>query len=338
MQLGRHLVLRRDDEHGVVGIALGQQASSSCSAAGLRQPPVLGLEDDPPVRRAWQASIATTTSPFLPVGLALSPTASGVVARGQRDRVERGGHRLLVGAALRGALLALGGDLLELLLLGPQARELARAADERPVHLAQVGVLLSDAVLIECSAPALEAGQRVLPVRGGELAQQILARLGHDLGRATARTRCWTAALQSSEKCRSSALVRWPLSGAEDASRPCPGARSATRCACSVKLASTDRARPLELGLDEIGLAPVCSRSRTRAPISMASATGGRVLARLARSRDEPDGALVADDEAVDAQAVAQDADAGVRSGVAASMGRVARYPRVLTEPLQEIV
>ena len=56
-----------------------------------------------------------------------------------------------------------------------------------------------------------------------------------------------------------------------------------------------------------------------------------------ARSRDQAHGALVGDDEAVDAQAVAQDADAGVgERGGGFHDGEVARYPGVLTDPCKD--
>ena len=59
--------------------------------------------------------------------------------------------------------------------------------------------------------------------------------------------------------------------------------------------------------------APACSRSSTRAPISIASRT---VLAGsspfCSRSRTSANGALVVDDEAVDRETVAEYADVGL--------------------------
>ena len=113
------------------------------------------------------------------------------------------------------------------------------------------------------------------------------------------------------------------------------GCRAARWPRCMIlQLASTDRAARSNSALTKSACTPVCSRSRTRAPISMASATTAAGSSPAsAHSRAKRTAHFVGDDEAVDAQAVAHDADAGVGERGGGFHGEeVARYSRVLTE------
>ena len=81
----------------------------------------------------------------------------------------------------------------------------------------------------------------------------------------------------------------------------------------SVNSLFSSRAAFSNSALTNSALAPACSRSSTRAPISTASRDRpDRIVAVLLAVADEADGALVLDDEAVDRDAVADHADVGL--------------------------
>ena len=97
--------------------------SSSLTALGVREPRGLDLEDDAALRRAG-LRVEVDDDVALLAAVA-SPTVAdrlGAVAAPVRDRGQRLGDLLLVGAALRGAALGLLGDGLELLAARPSAR------------------------------------------------------------------------------------------------------------------------------------------------------------------------------------------------------------------------
>ena len=124
-----------------------------------------------------QASSATTMSPTLPVASRTSPTASASSPWASGDPVDRLEDRLLEGPPLGRPALALGLDLVELVLLVPQRLEL----------LLQLPELLEQRALSRVGAPrglldlahgrALEVGERVAIVGRRELADEVLARL-----------------------------------------------------------------------------------------------------------------------------------------------------------------
>ena len=83
------------------------------------------------------------------------------IALSQGDRVDRVGHGLLEGAPLRGAPLALGLDLLELLLLEPQRLHLLLELGHLTQHLLLRLVLALLGGLQDADGPGLEIGKRV---------------------------------------------------------------------------------------------------------------------------------------------------------------------------------
>ena len=161
-----------------------------------------------------------------------SPTASATSPCAQRDRVDRVGHRLLEAAPLGGAALALGLDLLELLLLVAQRLQL----------LLQLGQLLEQRALRGVASgwrpggsrgrPRLEVGERVALVGRRELAHQVLARLGERLADRLAHAVLHRGGAAVAEA-RSSSFASWPSSlaehlrelGLEELARSCAPAR-----------------------------------------------------------------------------------------------------------------
>ena len=104
-----------------------------------------------------------------------------VVAARRRRSPQRLGDRLLVRAALRRALVLRRGDLVELLLLGAQAGDLEVHRLELLVHRPHLlGLLAGDLVRLR-EVHALEDGERVGVVVGGELLAQVLAHLRRHL-------------------------------------------------------------------------------------------------------------------------------------------------------------
>ena len=135
----------------------------------------------------------------------------GDVAAGGGQLLEELERLLLERAALAGAPLALGGEL-DLGLLG-----VAQA-----LHLAlELGDLLDQLVLRLAGALdrahdlGLEVGQRVVAVLGGELAQQVLARVAQRPSRRCSLTWCCTAVLRSPPKCRAISSVSSSAVGVE---------------------------------------------------------------------------------------------------------------------------
>ena len=98
--------------------------SSSPERLGARQPAVLRLDHDAPARRAVAGVDRDHHVADLAGGLLEVADGLGHVALRERDGVDGLGHGLLEAAPLGGAALALGLDLLELLLLEPQRLDL----------------------------------------------------------------------------------------------------------------------------------------------------------------------------------------------------------------------
>jgi hypothetical protein len=180
--------------------------------------------------------------------------------------------------------------------------------------------------LIECSAARWNPASGCCRPRG-ELAQEILAGLGHHLGEHRA-----DAVLH-----RGAALVG---EVALQRSREVAAVRPEDRLEARLQIrghalglvgeARLHRARrALELRLDEVGLhAGLLTIQDAGADLDRVGHHGGRILACLRSLGHDPHGALVGHDEAVDAQAITEDADArlGERGGGFHDEG-VARYP-----------
>ena len=236
------------------------------------------------------------------------------VALRQRDPVDRLGDVLLEGAPLGGAPLALGLDLLELLLLEPQRLqlllELGHLAHQR--LLALVLALLGG--LEDADRAGLEVGERVVPVGGRELPDQVFARarerLVDELAYAVLHGRGGAVREMLLELLGELAV----LSPEHAIDALAEELRDLARLVG--ELAVELRCGALELGLDELGV-------RTRLlPVEDACADLDRVadqldgvLAVLLALRDEPNRAFVVHDEAVDDHAAAHDPDVGRSEG-----------------------
>ena len=225
-------------------------------------------------------------------------------------RVERFEDRLLEGPALGGALLALGADLLELVLLVAQRLQLLLELAQLLQQRALGGVRAAAASLIDAHGGGLEVGQRVAVVGGGELAHEVLARLGERLGHGLAhavlhrgRAAVAEAALEL--------LGQLAVVLAEDVGE-------------LVLEELRDRARPvgeldlnvlgglLELGLDELGVgAGLLAVEHAGADLDGVTDRLDRVVAAVLALAHETDGAVVLDDEAVDDDAIAERSDMG---------------------------
>ena len=223
--------------------------------------------------------MSTTTSPLRPPAPRKSPTASQSSPCAARDRVERLGHRLLVRAALGRAALGLGGDLLGFSFSARSSRA--------PACSAAICSPIARSCRPAASAASRIAAQRAPPgsrpagcaVGRGEL----LAAGPRACGRTGSASPRAPGAARRPRLVAEVALERLgevPVLGRRRPRRPCVrGARPPPR--------ALDGERGLELARDLLELAatnsaltPVCSRSSTRAPISIASThDGGRVLA-----------------------------------------------------------
>ena len=120
----------------------------------------------------------------------------------------------------------------------------------------------------------------------------------------SSRTRFCTEATTPSEKRFSRSLASWPFSGAEDlvdALAQMLGDRACLFGELAVQL----RGGALELGLDELGVgAGLLAVEHARADLDGVADELDRVLAVLLALLDEPDGAFVVDDQAVDGHAI----------------------------------
>ena len=107
-----------------------------------------------------------------------------------------------------------------------------------------------------------------------------------------------------------------------------------TALARSANCVSTSRAWRSNSAFTYSVFAAACSRSSTRAPISIACVTrSARSSPAAWRSRGEAHGGFVGDDQVLDAQAVAEQGDArGVERGGGFHVDRVASYARDLTD------
>ena len=125
LDLGGQLLLGRHDEQREVGAALGERVVRAPSwRCGCERRLSLASITSRPRAGPCAASIATTTSPTLPVASTKSPTASATSPWASAIAVDRVGHALLEGPALGAPALALGLELIELLLLEPQRLQL----------------------------------------------------------------------------------------------------------------------------------------------------------------------------------------------------------------------
>src|SRR5215217_1221740 len=176
------LLLGGHDPDRVRSVAVGHRLVELGERDLLRRARVLGLEDDPPARRARAAVDRDHDVALAAADARQVADRVAVVARAAGDRVHGLEHRLLVRAALGGRALVLGGDLERLLALGLQLRDLHLQRADALVHLAQVGVLLVGGLADRRHRVALERGERVGLVGRGELAEQPLARLVEQLG------------------------------------------------------------------------------------------------------------------------------------------------------------
>ena len=162
MQLGRHVILARHDQHGVVGVALLPGPVELLEAAGLADPAVLGLEDDPPPRRPRAGIDRCDHVALLAAGAGLVTDRLGHVALGGGDVIERVAYGLLVGAPLGRAAIPLLRDLLQPLLLLTQPLklllQLAHLREQRALHL----VLTLVGLLEQLEGADLEVRERIL--------------------------------------------------------------------------------------------------------------------------------------------------------------------------------
>ena len=128
----------------------------------------------------------------------------------------------------------------------------------------------------------------------------------------SSRTRFCTEAELPSPKCFSRSLASRPLSGPNTSSTFLPKC-SATVRARSVNWASSSREARSNSVFTYSELAAACSRSSTRAPISIASRTvlTGSSPACCALAH-QADGAFVREIQVVDHEAVADEGDAGL--------------------------
>src|SRR4051794_4658863 len=211
------------------------------------------------------APIDTTTSPFLPVASRRSPTASatspsGCAMASIASKTSSSKERPLAVPRSRSASSSPAASF--------SARARASSAcmtDMRSSTARSRSDCWSKACFITAidwrwkAASGLEGSSAANWRRRSSRTRTIASSM-------TAFTRCWTAAEESSEKCLASSRDRWPFSG-PSASSTFALKYSATERAFSVNAASTFSASTRKCSTP----APVCSRSRTRAPISIAS-------------------------------------------------------------------
>ena len=128
-------------------------------------------------------------------------------------------------------------------------------------------------------------------------------------------------------------MASWPFSGPNTWSTRSPK-NSATWRALSVNSHVQLRGRALELGLDELGVrAGLLPIEDARADLDRVAHQLDGVLAVLLALGDEPDGAFVLHDEAVDDHAPTDDPDVGRSEGCCSfHFSLVARYGGDLTE------
>ena len=269
----------------------------------------MASNDDAAARRAVGAVDRDDHVADLARGLDEVADRLGDVALRQRDPVERVGDLLLEGPALGGAPLALGLDLLELLLLEPQRLQLLLELGHLPQQrllalvLALLGGLRATRIV-----PALKSASGLFP-SAAENCRIRSSRERASVSPTSSRTRFCTDADEPSEKCLSSSFASWPFSGPKTLSTRSPR-NSATWRALSVNSLFELGGGALELGLDELGVrAGLLAVEHARADLDRVADQLGRILAVLLALRDEPDGALVVDDEAVDDHAIAHDPD-----------------------------
>jgi hypothetical protein len=168
--------------------------------------------------------------------------------------------------------------------------------------------LLVGGLLHDVQRRALEAGQRVVLGVRGELAAQVLAHLHADLGQQRAHAVLHgdrgVVAEVASERLRQLAVL-----GAEDvvdAGVEALGDRPRALDERRVELAR----RALELRLDEVGVgAGLLAVEHAGADLERVDDDRRGVLARLLALAREAHGGGVVDDQPVDAQALAGDAD-----------------------------
>jgi hypothetical protein len=233
-------------------------------------------------------------------------------APGAGQPLERLEDGLLERAPLRGAALALGLELLELLALGLQLEDLLAQPDELLVHRAQLLALVLCRPVERPDRHPLEHGERVLLGVRGELALEVLAHLRRDLADREAHLvlhRLAAAVAEVAlERLRHEAVV-----GAERLVDLPVQVDDDLAGALDELLVEVARCT-LELGLDEVGVrAGVLAVEHSGADLEGVAHEHGRIVARVDARGDEPDDALVLDGEAVDAEAVAEDVDVGER-------------------------
>ena len=256
--------------------------------------------------------MSTTTSPVLPEAPGWSPTASATSPWRSASASSASATASSKRPALGGAALALGADLLELVLLVAQRLELllelARAAG---AARARVACWRLAAWVIVSSAPALKSASGFDP----SAAENWRTRSSRERTSASAtssRTRFWTEAELPSPKSFSRSRASRPFSGPNTSSTLVPKC-SATVRALSVNWRSTSRDTRSNSVFTYSALAAACSRSSTRAPISIASRTVlTGIVARLLALAHEPDGAFVLHVELADDEPVADHGDMGL--------------------------
>ena len=255
-------------------------------ASGRERLRVLGLEDDPAARRARAGVDRDDDVALLADALAArSPTALAVVAlrRGERRRAPSATSSSYVRplAVPRSASAATSSSRsfsarrrsTILAQLAPASRSSSRSCVGLRARRSGASRRASSSGTSPagCSSPSEENCLR----RSSRIC--TLTSPSTDL------TRFCTATDDSSPKWRASALVTWPFSGPKTSSSSRRGARRPggrarrTRCRARARLFSNS-------ALTNSALAPVCSRSSTRAPISIASATRRRSSPASSRS------------------------------------------------------
>ena len=255
--------------------------------------------------------MSTTTSPVLPEAPELVAHGLGHVALAQGERVERVGDGLLEGAALGGALLALGADLLELLLLVAEPLELLAELAQLLEQRALGGVRAVGGLRDGLERAGLEVGERVRAVGRRELAHEVLARaherLGHQLAHAVLDRGGAAVAEELLEVAR-----QVPVLGTEHLVHL--GAEVLRHRAGLVgELALELPRRALELGLDVLGVGRgLLAVEHAGADHERVAHGLDRVVARLLALAHEPDGAFVLHVELAHDEPIADHGDVGL--------------------------
>ena len=288
--------------------------SSSSSARGFESRRSLASNTTRPRAGPLQAPMSTTTSPVLPDAPRWSPTASDTSPWRRAMRVDRVGDRLLEGAPLGGALLALSGDLLELALLVAEPLELLPELPQLLEQRTLGGVGAVGRLGDRLERAGLEVGERVRAVGRRELAHHVLARaherLGHELAHAVLDRGRATVAEELLEVAR-----KVPVLGSEhlvDLRAEVLGDRAGLVGELTFELAG----RALELGLHVLGVGGrLLAVEHPRADHERVANGLDGIVAGLLALAHEPDRAFVLHVELANDEPVADHGDVGLPEG-----------------------